>query len=547
MFRSTVFRSPVFRSPVFSSTCGFLLALSMCAPAHAQQFTGGNTLPSSGSTMGDIARQYREKKRSEVKMTERDKQEIFSSVDRILAFASQDTGLSRHASVGRLLLGQADVEQRVQQRMGDDKSAQRLERTELTLKKFGLLPRDFQMRAVAASIAGENIAAFYDPKTKTIYLMNWMPAEQQRPVLAHELTHALQDQNFNLLKWTLGLSETDRKPNDAPRDNVATEMDPGEQSSGRVAVIEGQAMIVLVDYNLSEYGASLQRMPQLIESMKNRMESLAETPSLHQAPLVLRNGLIFPYREGFAFEAELLVHGGKESAFTRPFARPPVSTHEVLHPEAYLVGEKTSNPAIPSLQALIGNTYEPLDSGTIGEMDLRTLIQQFEGKLTATQLSPSWNGGSYVAMKRISAGSGPLTTKDVALVYVSKWKSEQAAQRFANLYAASVAHRYATVSNLSSSCSGACASLQFNTEEGPVVVERWKNLVLATEGFDQDTAQKLRTTLLGANSTVTTVAASTPDLTLRFAASPEFGALRQALDAEIFRALHDVQPTAARP
>src|SRR5438309_7531867 len=179
LFRSPMFRSPMFRSPVFSSTCGFLLALSMCAPAKAQQFSsapGGNTLPSSGSTMGDIARQYREKKRSEVKMTERDKQEIFSSVDKILAFASQDTGLTRHASVGRELLGQADVEQRVQQRMEDDKSAQRLERTELALKKFGLLPRDFQMRGVAASIAGENIAAFYDPKTKTIYLMKWMPA-----------------------------------------------------------------------------------------------------------------------------------------------------------------------------------------------------------------------------------------------------------------------------------------------------------------------------------------------------------------------------------
>ena len=317
--------------------------------------------------MGDIARQYREKKRSEVKMTERDKQEIFSSVDKILAFASQDTGLTRPAKVGRELLGQADVEQRVQQRMEDDKSAQRLERTELALKKFGLLPRDFQMRGVAASIAGENIAAFYDPKTKTIYLMNWMPAEQQRPVLAHELTHALQDQNFNLLKWTPGLCDADRKhANDVPRDNVGSEMDPGEQSSGRMAVIEGQAMIVLVDYTLSEYGASLQRMPQLIESMKDRMESMAETPSLHHAPLVLRNGLIFPYREGFAFEAELLVHGGKEAAFTRPFARPPVSTHEVLHPEAYLAGEKTSNPVIPSLQALTGSTYEPLDSGTIG-------------------------------------------------------------------------------------------------------------------------------------------------------------------------------------
>ena len=161
--------------------------------------------------MGDIARQYREKKRSEIKMTARDTRDLFQSIDKILQFASDDSGLATRATVGRQMLGQEDVEKQVRANLDDDKSVRRMENAQLTLKKFGLLPRDFEIRKLAASVAGENIAAFYDPKKKTINMMNWIPVAQQRPVLAHELTHALQDQNYNLDRWMGGTKKTTAK------------------------------------------------------------------------------------------------------------------------------------------------------------------------------------------------------------------------------------------------------------------------------------------------------------------------------------------------
>jgi hypothetical protein len=50
----------------------------------------------------------------------------------------------------------------------------------------------------------EQVAGYYDVKTKTVNLLNWLDVEQQKPVLAHELTHALQDQSFGIEKWVKG-------------------------------------------------------------------------------------------------------------------------------------------------------------------------------------------------------------------------------------------------------------------------------------------------------------------------------------------------------
>src|SRR5437588_962233 len=201
-----------------------------------QQPLSGQLPPARTENLGDVARQYREKKRAEIKMTAQDTRELFHSIDKILQFASDDSGFAARATVGRQMLGQEDVERQVRANMADDKSVQRMENAQLTLKKFGLLPRDFEIRKLAASVAGENIAAFYDPKKKTINMMNWIPVAQQRPVLAHELTHALQDQNYNLDRW-MGWDQKD-KVETAPHDSADGDMDRGEQMGARKAVVE---------------------------------------------------------------------------------------------------------------------------------------------------------------------------------------------------------------------------------------------------------------------------------------------------------------------
>ena len=65
------------------------------------------------------------------------------------------------------------------------------------LKKFGLLDRDFHLQTVHRSrLLTEQVAGYYDNKTKTVNLLDWIEPDEQKPVLAHELTHALQDQQW---------------------------------------------------------------------------------------------------------------------------------------------------------------------------------------------------------------------------------------------------------------------------------------------------------------------------------------------------------------
>ena len=100
----------------------------------------------------------------------------------------------------------------------------------------------------------EQVAGYYDSKTKTVNLLDWIDVEQQRPVMAHELTHALQDQSFGLEKW-MKVGDTDME--DQERADARPTLKKMKISEARQAVVEGQAMVVLVDYMLAPTGQSI--------------------------------------------------------------------------------------------------------------------------------------------------------------------------------------------------------------------------------------------------------------------------------------------------
>ncbi len=227
------------------SVCA-LVGMMMCRSAIGQD----GSIPSSlthdtyaaspqTQSLGDVARQMRKDVTTEVKMTPEDTKKLFEAVDKIFSFASDDTGLSKHSSVKRQLVGREEVEKYTREQMQKAEFMKRFARSELTMKKFGFLPRDFNLREFLVKANGSQIAGYYDDETKIISLLNWVPADRQEPILAHELTHALQDQNFGLRNWM-------QTGND-------------ESQLARKAVIEGQAMVVYVDYLLAPYGRSRAR------------------------------------------------------------------------------------------------------------------------------------------------------------------------------------------------------------------------------------------------------------------------------------------------
>lgn len=128
--------------------------------------------------------------------------QLFALVDELIQFSSQETGLPVKSTVKRRLTTRAEVEKYLDEKFNDDEGAKRLQRDEIVLKKFGLLDRDFQLKPFLVALLKEQIEAYYDSKTKTVNMLDWVDIDEQKPVLAHELTHALQDQYSNLEKWT---------------------------------------------------------------------------------------------------------------------------------------------------------------------------------------------------------------------------------------------------------------------------------------------------------------------------------------------------------
>src|SRR5215472_17509309 len=156
---------------------------------------------------------------TETKITPQQANELFRDVDTILAFASKDSSLPIKRDIKRRLASREEVVTYLKKNMAEDKDVKRLRRTELVLKKFGLLPKDFDLQTFLVSLLEEQVAGYYDSKTKTVNLPDWVVPELQRPVLAHELTHALQDQSFGLDKWLKkGDEDLDTKKNLTPAD-----------------------------------------------------------------------------------------------------------------------------------------------------------------------------------------------------------------------------------------------------------------------------------------------------------------------------------------
>ena len=137
----------------------------------------------------------------DTKITPEQTKELFRSLNQILTFASDDTQLQIRHEVKRRLITREEVEKYILDKFHEDKDAKRMQREEIVLKKFGLLDRDFQLQPFLVSLLKEQIAGYYDNKTKTVNLLDWVSPEEQKPVIAHELTHALQDQHTDLDKW----------------------------------------------------------------------------------------------------------------------------------------------------------------------------------------------------------------------------------------------------------------------------------------------------------------------------------------------------------
>jgi hypothetical protein len=434
------------------------------------------------------------KPQGDVIMTPAQAKELLASVDEIMAFVAKDTALPGVPNVKRRLVTRDEVNKYLIKSFDEDESSKRLQRSEIVLKKFGLLNQDFDLRPFLLKLLTEQIAGYYDDKTKEVNLLNWIEPSEQRPVLAHELTHAVQDQKVELEKWGSdgfkGVSKT------ASED--ANRVLNDEKETARQAVAEGQAMAVFVDY-AAEHPA------------ETKDEGSGGTDDvMSRAPLLLQRSLEFPYISGMAFEKALAAAGGKKEEFAGVLDAPPSSSYEILHPGAYLAHTPVPTLRLPDVHAILDAEYEPYDLGVMGELDVEMMATLFGGEEVAKALSPAWNGGVYYAAQRRSATAAEkLTTGSLGVMYFSRWRSDQAAQAFAKLYAGELGRKYSSLKERKAD--ELDGEQVYTTDEGDVLIWISGKDMFVSEGYALGTARKLRdATAAVQGSGPVRVAAGTP-------------------------------------
>jgi outer membrane murein-binding lipoprotein Lpp len=292
---------------------------------------------------------------------------------------------------------------------------------------IGLYQPGIELKQQTLKLLDSQVAGFYDPDTKRMILVSGVSADgvwegtaqflMQRDlmgemVLAHELTHALQDQHFDLASKLDALKDNDDK------------------ALALKSVAEGDATITGFAYVVG--GMNQARLDALVSQLSGLPEMFAQEAK--SAPEGLRDPLIFQYSAGVKFVAEAYDRGGY-GAVDDLFRHPPQSSQQILHPELYF--DRPTPPAeitVTGYQAALGG-WTKADQNCEGELGLNIILKQaFGADSRQVALAAAWKGDRILSLARGS---------DLSVIWLIELSSERAASQFATAYTEALDRRLA--------------------------------------------------------------------------------------------------------
>jgi len=342
-------------------------------------------------------------------------------------------------------------------RVNEVSSPEEMRAEELTLKKFGLVPQDFDLARNEVDLLTEQAAAFYDYNRKKLFITDSTDAESQDSVLAHELSHALADQNYNLARFI----KQGRKSDDG--------------STARLAVMEGQATWLMSEYLARKGGQSIADSAELAAAMSSLVANeddggKGQYPVFDKQPLYLRETLVFPYTKGMMFQ-NAVFQRDHQGSFGEVFLHPPASTQQIMQPEKYFAGIKPTQPEVPD--AHLPHGYKGLVGGTLGELEHSILLEQYTGKERAAELAPHWRGCSFELHENKKA-------RRVVLLYATEWDSESSAARYFAAYREILRKKWKAMSVTAETAD----SVTGTGDDGRFELRRKGAIVTSVEGLD---------------------------------------------------------------
>ena len=342
-----------------------------------------------------------------------------------------------------------DIQRMVIKNLDADTTPAEMHASEVLLKAFGLAPKEFVYRAFLIKLLTEQVAGYYDPKAQQFYLADWIELEGQKPVMAHELTHALQDQHFNLKrfqKWPKGDSDAELAVH---------------------ALIEGDATLAMTHY--------MAKNPMIALAFLRSLGD-AETVSkeFKQAPRALRESLLFPYEEGSQWATKLYNRGGWELV-SEAFSKLPQSTEQILHADKYFAYEAPLKITLPEFTAALGPSWKRIDNDVNGEWGCYLILDEFlNDAVESKKAAAGWGGDRF---ELYETGK----PDEIFVAQLTAWDTADDAREFFDAYAKRTSKRYLGAQE-SKSTTEDVDRMDWETAAGRVSMELRGSRVAIVEG-----------------------------------------------------------------
>jgi hypothetical protein len=373
--------------------------------------------------------------------------ELLDSFDEVLAAVSEIRHLEPKVSIKRGVKTKEEVRSYLVERVEKEYPPEVIMGEEQFLKMLNLIPEDMDYYQFMLDLLTEQVAGYYDPYTDQFFLADWIPVEIQKPVIAHELMHALQDQYFDLESYLKRIPEDD------------------DRMLARSALVEGEGFAIMLAYSLKPLGQDLTDIPNIVQLNQAQMPLMeAQFPIFAKAPRFLKELLMFPYTYGASFlQWFLRNHSWEEVSLL--YDNVPESSEQILHPEKY-----ASEPDPPQkidlkdFKESSGIQGEPIYTNVLGEYVIYLLVGEFLDSDQAAAASQGWGGDS---IELLTQSDGRRT-----LVLDSVWDSEKDATEFFDAYRSIASKRGASSTNPAVGTSDSASFWKFLNEHREIQLEK---------------------------------------------------------------------------
>jgi hypothetical protein len=334
------------------------------------------------------------------------KETLLSSADEVLEEMSRINGLPVKAPLKKQIVSRPEIEKYLVENLHSEYSDEEIHAQEALLKALGLVSPEFNLERFVITFYTEQAAGIYDPRRKVMLIADWLDPDLQRMVLAHELTHALQDQNFNITRFL-----------HATRSNQ-------DATTARQSVAEGYATAAMMQSLMGSI--DLGQMPSLEPLLAGVIgKQMEEFPAFTNAPFFFRLQALFPYTRGMSFIQAGLARGGWKK-LSELFEHPPSSTKEIFEPQFYFEGKALPEISLarpPALEGVAG--LRMLEENILGQLGYYALLGQLISESEAKQVAPGWLADRYILYEY--EGVAPAR---YALVARTRWTSPESALAF---------------------------------------------------------------------------------------------------------------------